>query len=556
MLHEQVFLKESFPRVGVIWAAHNFPLEELAALSAELNEFSVRLPLIGSFSAGKSSLINFLLDESLLSVAVNPETCLPTELRFADDELLILHHPAQEAVPLDRAALKAQEFGKFESGSWVEVATPSPVLARLDGMTLVDMPGWESGIEQHAEAIDKYLERSSAYCIVVSVDEGGLKDSLKKIIEELVINKKPMMLVLTKCDKKTPEDVASVLTQVKDEIEAISGTPLLSVSTVSRKTRSSSDTTEGWARALQQLLPLNEVFFHQRVGMRAERLIDTLVRHLQQLLNSENLTIEELKSKQALLRLQQDQLLQDLQRTEQQLQKQVTPIATFICEQFSSRLNAQLESLASSLLHQGDINGIVGASLRMAYATGMEERLKPLISSKLSQLERLAEVSFNELNFSHDFQLGGKGSGMFQDVLSGLLPLALAALTRIPALMIFAPILKSILGSLFDNAAEEMAKREQREEARQYVLATLIPDCLAQVRAPITAALSKSIEQVMAQVKTEADRNISHLQLSLQQLAEQLSAEQETDAQNKVRYQGEQAELVALQTKLKEFARG
>ena len=555
MLHEQVFLKESFPRIEVIWAAHNFPLEELAALSAELNEFSVRMPLIGSFSAGKSSLINFLLDESLLSVAVNPETCLPTELRFADDELLILHHPTKEGVPLDRAVLKAQDFGNVESGSWVEVATPSPVLARLDGMTLVDMPGWESGIEQHSEAIDNYLERSSAYCIVVSVDEGGLKDSLKKIIEELAISKKPMMLVLTKCDKKTPEDVASVLAKVKGQIEAISGTPLLSISTVSRKTKSSGDTTEGWASALQQLLPLNEVFFHQRVGMRAERLINTLVRHLQQLLNSENLTIEELKSKQALLRLQQDQLLQDLQRTEQQLQEQVTPIATFICEQFSSRLKAQLESLASSLLHQGDINGTVGASLRMAYATGMEERLKPLISGKLSQLERLTEVSFGELNFSHDFQWEGKGSGMFQDVLSGLWPLALAALTRIPALMIFAPILKSILGSLFDNAAEEMAKREQREEARQYVLTTLIPDCLAQVQVPITAALSKSIEQVMEQVKIEADRNISHLQLSLQQLTEQLAAEQETAANNKARYQGEQAELVALQAKLKEFAR-
>lgn len=556
MLHEQVFLKESLPRIESIWCSYKFPHEELAALTAELSRFAVRLPLIGSFSAGKSSLINFLLDESLLSVAVNPETCLPTELYFADDELLILHHPDKEAVPLDRAALKAQDFGNVERGCWVEVATPSPVLARLDGMTLVDMPGWESGIEQHSEAIDNYLERSSAYCIVVSVDEGGLKDSLKKIIEELAINKKPMMLVLTKCDKKTPEDVASVLTQVKDEIEAISGTPLLSASTVSRKTKSSGDTTEGWARALQQLLPLNEVFFHQHVGMRAERLIDTLVRHLQQLLNSENLTIEELKSKLTLLRQQQDQLRQDLHRTEQQLQEQVTPIATFICEQFSSRLKAQLESLASSLLHQGDINGTVGASLRMAYATGMEERLKPLISSKLCLLERLAEVSFNELSFSYDFQLGGKGSGMFQDVLSGLLPLALAALTRIPALMIFAPILKSILGSLFDNATEEMAKREQREEARQYVLTTLIPDCLALVRAPITAALSKSIEQVMGQVKIEADRNISHLQLSLQQLSEQLTAEQETDAKNKVRYQGEQAELVVLQTKLKEFARG
>lgn len=555
MLTEQAFLKDCFPRLHTLWSSYHFAPGELAAFEVELNQFSVRLPLIGSFSAGKSSLINFLLDEALLSVAVNPETCLPTELHFAEHERLSLHHPVKGTVPLDRVELKAQAFGEESPGRWVEVATPSPVLARLDGMTLVDMPGWSSGIERHSDAIDNYLERSSAYCVVVSVDEGGLKDTLKKIIEELAINKKPMMLVLTKCDKKTPEDVASVLAQVKGEIEAITGTPLLSVSMASRRTRASGDTTEGWASALQQLRPLNQHFFHQRVGMRAGRLIETLVRHLQQQLNSENFNIEELKGKQEQLRQQQDRLRQDLQQTEQQLQEQVTPIAAFIGEQFESRMKAQLESLASSLLHRGDVNGIIGASLRMAYATGMEDRLKPLISSKLSQLERLAEVSFGELSFAHDFQLEGKGGGMFKEVLGGLLPLALAALTRIPALMIFAPILKSILGSLFDNAAEEMARREQREEARQYVLTTLIPDCLTQIRAPITQALSKSIEQVMAQVKAEADRNIGHLQLSLQQLTEQLATEQVTDANNKAHFQTEQTELMALLAKLKEFSR-
>jgi hypothetical protein len=29
-------------------------------------------------------------------------------------------------------------------------------------MTLVDMPGWESGITQHSLAIDNYLDRSAA----------------------------------------------------------------------------------------------------------------------------------------------------------------------------------------------------------------------------------------------------------------------------------------------------------------------------------------------------------------------------------------------------------
>ncbi|VTP65742.1 Uncharacterised protein [Leclercia adecarboxylata] len=36
---------------------------------------------------------------------------------------------------------------------------------------------------------------------------GVLKESLRKIVEELAAHDKPMMLIITKCDKKTPEDV-------------------------------------------------------------------------------------------------------------------------------------------------------------------------------------------------------------------------------------------------------------------------------------------------------------------------------------------------------------
>lgn len=556
MINEQVFLKENLPRIEDIFTSYSFPIEELKKLAEEVQHFSVRLPLIGSFSAGKSSLLNFLLDESLLSVALNPETCLPTELHFANNERITLHQPEKGPALLDRISLNTQNFGNVENGSWVEVATPSPVLAQLAGMTLVDMPGWESGIEQHSNAIDNYLERSSAYCIVVSVDEGGLKQSLKKIIEELAINKKPMMLVLTKCDKKTPEDVASVLEQVKAEIIAITGEPLLSVNTASRRTKASGDTTESWHFALQQLQPLNQMFFHQRVGVRAMKLIDTLARHLQQLLNTENFTIEEIKGKQELLCQRQEQLREELQQTEKQLQEQVKPIADFICEQFKSRMTGNLESLASSLIHQSDISDTISTSLRMAYTMGIEARLKPLISSKLSQLENFAEVSVGQQSFSHDFQLDSVTSSIFRNVLSNLLPIALAALSRIPALMPFAPFIKSFLSSLFDNAAKEMAMRQQKEDARKYVLDNLIPKCLEQVDSEITVSLRKSIENVMAQVKAEADREMSHLQQSLNQLAEQLENEQASDANNKARYQTDQTELLTLLNKLKEYSRG
>ncbi len=41
MLHEQIFLKESLPRIEVIWTSHNFPLDELAVLTAELRKVRI-----------------------------------------------------------------------------------------------------------------------------------------------------------------------------------------------------------------------------------------------------------------------------------------------------------------------------------------------------------------------------------------------------------------------------------------------------------------------------------------------------------------------------------
>jgi GTP-binding protein EngB required for normal cell division len=111
-------------------------------------------------------------------------------------------------------------------------------------MTLVDMPGWESGITQHSLAIDNYLDRSAACCVVVSVDEGVLKESLRKVIEELAIHDKPMMLVITKCDKKRPEDVEAVVSHVQAQIEKLAKKPLLAVCRTQRR-----NATE-WATAL------------------------------------------------------------------------------------------------------------------------------------------------------------------------------------------------------------------------------------------------------------------------------------------------------------------
>ena len=76
-------------------------LKELNALLAE-TEFStpserldqvlhaeLLVPVIGAFSAGKSTLLNTLIGQEVLPVGISPETELATELRYSPESYLL-----------------------------------------------------------------------------------------------------------------------------------------------------------------------------------------------------------------------------------------------------------------------------------------------------------------------------------------------------------------------------------------------------------------------------------------------------------------------------------
>jgi GTPase SAR1 family protein len=130
---------------------------------------------------------------------------------------------------------------------------------------------------------------------VVSVDEGVLKESLRKVIEELAIHDKPMMLVITKCDKKRPEDVEAVVSHVQAQIEKLAKKPLLAVCRTQRR-----NATE-WATALPVLLPLQQQFWHQAIGLPVQKCINDILIRIEQLSQGHNQTLEEIESGESYL---------------------------------------------------------------------------------------------------------------------------------------------------------------------------------------------------------------------------------------------------------------
>ena len=66
--------------------------QAVEALQRKVRAFRIRVPLIGKFSAGKSTLLNLLLDEAeLLEVDILPETALPTEICYSEEDHVYLY---------------------------------------------------------------------------------------------------------------------------------------------------------------------------------------------------------------------------------------------------------------------------------------------------------------------------------------------------------------------------------------------------------------------------------------------------------------------------------
>lgn len=121
------------------------------------NDAFVKVPFVGDFSAGKSSLLNAFLDrQELLPTDITPETAVSYELWYAEDEMLELWKNNSLA-----GTYKIEEIKKLNvsPGDIVKVYLNNGKIKDLNqrGIVLVDMPGVDSGIEAHTSAILNYI---------------------------------------------------------------------------------------------------------------------------------------------------------------------------------------------------------------------------------------------------------------------------------------------------------------------------------------------------------------------------------------------------------------
>lgn len=193
---------------------------------------AILVPFIGAFSSGKSSLINALLGEALLSTDITPETALPVELRGGPVQSTTVRWPEGTSDEMSAEYFAKANFSETAYRD-ARLELRLPQLQRWPNLVMVDLPGWSSGRSEHERHIDEYLlhlgrthlDSKTLYVIAVSADEGTLRDNLRERLQQLDLGNASYLVALTKADKRSAADLQSVSTHVAHMLTATLGKP-------------------------------------------------------------------------------------------------------------------------------------------------------------------------------------------------------------------------------------------------------------------------------------------------------------------------------------------
>ena len=188
------------------------------SLKQDIAEAELIVPVVGAFSAGKSTLINSFLNSGLLSVGTTPETALATELRYSDSEYIEAIKANGEMDQYDIAEIGViNEMAK--QYQYTKVFLNSELLKEILPLVLVDMPGFDSPLDLHHQAILTYLSRGSHYAVLISVEEGTVTRSTLRQLSEFHEFDKTFSIFLSKANLRSDSEVGEIVRNIKERLE-------------------------------------------------------------------------------------------------------------------------------------------------------------------------------------------------------------------------------------------------------------------------------------------------------------------------------------------------
>lgn len=195
--------------------------KELVSVKMFRDNYNVKIVMMGSFNAGKSALINKLIDRNVLIEAQKPQTTIATELYYTEGKEKIVaidttNNKENEFTILEQESISAEKYDK------AMMYLNNDVIRTMSDAVVVDMPGYDSGVFNHNKAIAKYIGESNIYFYIKPASlTGGLDNNDLSHIKELMMYGGNVVLVISKIDllNGNKDNLDKIACEVRNTLE-------------------------------------------------------------------------------------------------------------------------------------------------------------------------------------------------------------------------------------------------------------------------------------------------------------------------------------------------
>ena len=521
---------------------------ELGQLKEDVRHTELLIPVIGAFSAGKSSLINAFIGEDVLGVGLTPETELATELRYSHDPHLLALRPDGSSERLSVSALSTLK-SRADEFTHVQLYLDNPQLKALPSLVLVDMPGFGSSLANHNKAIAYYLPRGVHFIVVTSVEDGNITQSMLRQLDDVQTYGRDFTFLLNKVNLRSDEQVQAVAELVDDQIRSnfVDSRPVIAVGL---------DGELRLKETLDRLQP--EQILRQVFEDRLKDLTHSLLSQINLALTS--LRKDQTENQHALSELakgirqierKRDDVLEDLR--DQQLDRTVDRCLKSVGRELD---NVESELVSAGLAgNQEAFSRIISEVVRSSMTRSIKDQMETLSRSVVADFAQavgdlgksmgqfnneqnwlgqltdrinhsllktsetlghwsgsLAERNAQELERLKKESQWEEGQPLPRVGYQGLATV-LAVTTSVvnPLIELAIIFLPSILAFINEG--------RQREQLRQKVITEVIPSVKRELRDRLPALLNEQIDGLVAQISNEFEREIGEKQSLINELA-------------------------------------
>ncbi len=512
-------MKRRFQALAEIAKKYKFDVTDYDKILQDIENYRVTTPLIGNFSTGKSSMINAIIGAPLLGVDITPETAVPTEVFYGEqDKVLqytkegIIEHQMEE-LPIHDLTIDDTEL--------VTIETNLPFLKEIPRVSVVDLPGMDTKIELHNRAIDEYLPKSLAYLLIVSADEPVLKEGVISLLNELKLHQMPIYVVITKCNRLLDEEVE----QCKELIQGLVRNTLdgqeVKIACVDSYGTVKVEEVKEFLREIQG--STEKIFMHQytRILNRELYLLESCITEI---MDKQELSTSEIEYQREKLKKRMDGLFLNLKKEQSRFETEVEECNATIREQVKHDLRENTDEFAVLLENGMDITEKINEVVRNAIIFSIKQELEPKLYKYLENISQVVNIRLeNKDEIEAGFRMETTAPQIV-DIVKKIAPAVLMAVGLVisgPLAAVAGGIIGAAAGPIFNSTWDRKRERAAREAAEKVVAA--IEENAAD---SATEEIHGYINKVNTVIEQEVMRQHDMLSNSIEQLEIHLKTEE------------------------------